>query len=54
MAQTPLEKTESLEQLRVLEMGYRIAVVEEEIQGIGIDTEADLIRANSCFKKEKI
>lgn len=54
MAQTPLEKTESLEQLRVLEMGYRIAVVEEEIQGIGIDTEADLIRANSYFKKEKI
>ncbi|MCC6676489.1 MAG: 3-deoxy-manno-octulosonate cytidylyltransferase [Phycisphaerales bacterium] len=35
---TPLEVTESLEQLRVLEHGYRIAVAVEHSTGQGIDT----------------
>lgn len=35
---TPLEVTESLEQLRVLEHGYRIAVAVEPSTGQGIDT----------------
>lgn len=39
---TPLEKAERLEQLRILEHGYRIRVVEVESRSWGIDTPADL------------
>ena len=38
MAPTPAEMTESLEQLRALENGYRIWVIETEKEFIGIDT----------------
>ncbi len=51
MEQTPLEKTESLEQLRALEMGYRIGVIYEETPGIGVDTEEDLQRAELYFER---
>jgi 3-deoxy-manno-octulosonate cytidylyltransferase (CMP-KDO synthetase) len=40
-----LEEAESLEQLRVLENGRRIKVLETGYDGFGIDTEADLARA---------
>jgi 3-deoxy-manno-octulosonate cytidylyltransferase (CMP-KDO synthetase) len=39
-----LEETESLEQLRVLENGYRIKVLPVAYDGIGIDTEEDAER----------
>ena len=42
---TPLEMTESLEQLRVLENGYRIRMVEVENAPLSIDTEKDLKKA---------
>lgn len=51
MKQTPLEKTESLEQLRALEMGYKIGVIREETPGIGIDTEEDLKKAEAYFER---
>ncbi len=38
---TPLEQTEKLEQLRVLEHGYNIKVVMVEEASVGIDTPAD-------------
>lgn len=41
---TPLEVAEKLEQLRALEHGYRIRVVEVENESWGIDTPADLER----------
>lgn len=41
---TPLELLESLEQLRVLEHGYRITAVETTFEAIGVDTPADLER----------
>jgi 3-deoxy-manno-octulosonate cytidylyltransferase (CMP-KDO synthetase) len=44
LAQTPLERAESLEQLRVLEHGYRIATVETHDDTIGVDTPEDLDR----------
>jgi 3-deoxy-manno-octulosonate cytidylyltransferase (CMP-KDO synthetase) len=45
-----LEASEKLEQLRYLEFGKRIKMVETNHIGIGIDTEADLIRARELWK----
>jgi len=41
MPQTPLEKTEKLEQLRAVENGYVIQVAETGYEALGIDTPAD-------------
>jgi 3-deoxy-manno-octulosonate cytidylyltransferase (CMP-KDO synthetase) len=41
---TPLEHAEGLEQLRVLEHGFRIATVETTVDTIGVDTPEDLER----------
>ncbi len=46
---TPLERTESLEQLRVLENGYKIKVLESAFKGIGVDTPEDLAAVNEVF-----
>lgn len=45
LPQTPLEKNESLEQLRWLEHGYKIKVGITDIETVGIDTPEDLERA---------
>jgi 3-deoxy-manno-octulosonate cytidylyltransferase (CMP-KDO synthetase) len=42
---TPLERAESLEQLRALEHGYRIRTVESAHDSLGVDTPDDLARA---------
>ena len=47
-----LEKIESLEQLRFIENGYKIKVLETESNVIGVDTEEDL-REVIKFVKEK-
>ena len=45
LPQTALERAESLEQLRALEHGHRIRVVETQHDSIGVDTPDDLDRA---------
>lgn len=42
LPESGLEKTEKLEQLRILENGFRIKVVETDLDSIGVDCEADL------------
>jgi 3-deoxy-manno-octulosonate cytidylyltransferase (CMP-KDO synthetase) len=39
---TPLERSESLEQLRALEHGIRIKAVETRFDSFGVDTPEDL------------
>ncbi len=49
--QTPLEKSEKLEQLRWLENGYRIAVADTAAANVGIDTPADLAEAERYLQQ---
>jgi len=53
---TQLELTESLEQLRVLENGYTLRVVETKVHdnvfsGFSVDTEQDLMRAEEMLQE---
>jgi 3-deoxy-manno-octulosonate cytidylyltransferase (CMP-KDO synthetase) len=49
----PLERTESLEQLRVLYMGHKIRIAQAiESTGQGVDTEADLLRVETALGKK--
>jgi 3-deoxy-manno-octulosonate cytidylyltransferase (CMP-KDO synthetase) len=47
-----LEKIELLEQLRVLEEGFRIKVIETSYDTIGVDTPEDLEKVKAYLKKE--
>ncbi len=46
---SPLERTEGLEQLRVLEHGYRIRMARIENAPLGVDTPEDLERARQLL-----
>lgn len=54
MAVSHLEKIEKLEQLRVLEEGYRIKVLETKYDTLGVDTPEDLERVKERIAKEKL
>jgi 3-deoxy-manno-octulosonate cytidylyltransferase (CMP-KDO synthetase) len=51
---TPLEKAESLEQLRVLENGYRIKVINTKYDAVGVDAPEDLERLENLVKEGKL
>lgn len=50
MEPTYLERLEKLEQLRVLENGYKIKMIETTYNSIGIDTKEDYIKAQEFLK----
>ncbi|MFA5270735.1 MAG: 3-deoxy-manno-octulosonate cytidylyltransferase [Candidatus Omnitrophota bacterium] len=47
-----LEHAEKLEQLRPLEAGYRIKVIETKFESVGVDTEEDFIRVEGILKEK--
>jgi 3-deoxy-manno-octulosonate cytidylyltransferase (CMP-KDO synthetase) len=53
LEQTPLELSEKLEQLRALENGYRIKVVETASNPTSIDTEEDLLEVRRLVAKSQ-
>ena len=53
LPQTKLEKFEMLEQLRALENGAKIRVVEAAAKSIGVDTEADLKLVRAILEAEE-
>ncbi len=59
LSPTPLEQIESLEQLRVLENGYKLRVIESKCQntefhGFNIDTEEDALRAEAMLLERNL
>ena len=54
LKQTILEKTEMLEQLRALENGAKIKVVEADESSIGVDTKEDYERVKKIFEARTI
>lgn len=50
MAPTPLETSEGLEQLRLLETGRRIRVIDADFRSVGVDTPQDLRRASLALE----
>ena len=52
LPKSTLETDERLEQLRVLEHGYRIKTVETRYDTIGVDTQEDLDKVREVLKNE--
>jgi 3-deoxy-manno-octulosonate cytidylyltransferase (CMP-KDO synthetase) len=51
---TPLERAESLEQLRALEHGFRIKAVETAFDALGVDTPEDLERVRHLMAGARV
>src|SRR3989338_1221025 len=54
LAPTILEEIESVDMLRAIEHGYKVRMVENFSQNIGVDTPEDLQRTLTIMKKDKL
>lgn len=54
MEPTPLELSESLEQLRALENGYRIKVMETPYKILGVDTQEELEKVREYIREKNL
>jgi 3-deoxy-manno-octulosonate cytidylyltransferase (CMP-KDO synthetase) len=54
MKPSPLERLEALEQLRALENGFDIRVVEVEHRSIGVDTQQDYERVKRLIEENRV
>jgi 3-deoxy-manno-octulosonate cytidylyltransferase (CMP-KDO synthetase) len=54
MKPTPCEKVEKLEQLRALENGYKIKVVETNYHPIGVDVPEDVAKIERALKRKGV
>ena len=53
-SQSPLEQTEQLEQLRILENGETLLCVEAENDGVGVDVPQDVAIAEKLMRKQRL
>jgi len=53
MKPSRLEKTEKLEQLRALENGYRIKIIESPFATLSVDSPQDIIKVEDYLRKSK-
>lgn len=53
LSPTPLEQIERLEQLRILEHGYKMGVAEVVYDGMAVDTPSDLAKIKRFLTKKK-
>ena len=54
LSRTPLEMAEGIDMLRTLEHGYPIQMVLTDTETIGVDTPADLTRAEDVLRNDSI
>ncbi|MFA4955744.1 MAG: 3-deoxy-manno-octulosonate cytidylyltransferase [Candidatus Methanoperedens sp.] len=54
LPQTPLEISESVDMLRVLEHGYRIKAVEVPFETFSVDTAQDLVKVEKLMKNDPL
>ncbi len=52
MQPSRLEKTEKLEQLRALENGYKIKIIETQLHSLSVSTPQDIIEVENLLKKK--
>jgi 3-deoxy-manno-octulosonate cytidylyltransferase (CMP-KDO synthetase) len=54
LPQTPLELIEKIDMLRTLEHGYPVRIVKADRETIGVDTPADLVRAEEMLRDDPV
>lgn len=54
LPQTPLERIESVDMMRAIEHGYVVQVVRTDVATIGVDTPADIARAEAMLLADPV
>ncbi|KAF0225655.1 MAG: putative 3-deoxy-D-manno-octulosonate cytidylyltransferase [Rhodospirillaceae bacterium] len=54
LSRTPLEMIEQIDMLRTLEHGYPIQIVTVDVETVGVDTPADLLRGEHMLRSDPV